>query len=402
MTNDRLRLLYLTNAFPPGVSGRFPSLNPAGHATETRTAQALSRRAEISTVGLVAGEVFGNCEPKDDSIGLNHELLLWDKEPALWHRWRSWRELRSFYLKKVASDGMPDALLVRNLAPVYNQFVRWLRRQRTRPVIVLVFADSSTLGQRVGLFRRLRYALKPMQTLDDKAIHWYEACISYGIGTRHYFEPRGVPWLWMPSAFNFHYDPPPPVPAHAGPIRFGYFGALAQHAAVIPMVRVFLDSGLPGTLHVCGFGKLSSELRELASRHSNFLFDGLLQNQADCLDWAQRVDVLINPRLSLWGLENSFPSKIFEFGMTGKAILTTRTGGVDQVLGEAGIYLEADNFEDSLRQKLRERLGQAIRTRILTDFNWDEQARRMIEFLAGIVDAARSSKPPSAALPLAG
>jgi glycosyltransferase involved in cell wall biosynthesis len=403
MTNDRLRLLYLTNAFPPGVSGRFPSINPAGHATETRTAQSLGRRTEISTVGLLPPEVFGNLEPKDDSLGLEHELLLWEKEPALWHRWRSWRILHCYYLRKTAKEGVPDVLLVRNLTPVFNRFVRWLRRQQPRPVIVLVLADSSTLGRKVSLSRRLRYAFKPMQTLDHQAILWYDACISFGIGTRRHFEPRKVPWMWMPSSFNFSYTPPPPDPDRTGPIRFGYFGALAEHAAVIPMVREYLNSGVSGTLHVCGFGALSGTLRELAARHANFRFDGLLRQQSDCLAWAEQVDVLINPRLPIWGLENSFPSKIFEFGITGKAILSTRTGGVDEVLGEEGIYLDTEKFEDSLRHKLREvagmnraelqRRGAAIRSRLLRDFNWDEQARRMVEFLTGIVHASRVSQP---------
>src|ERR1039457_2144220 len=112
--NDRLRLLSLTcAAFPPGVNGRFPSLNPSGHATETRMVQALSRVAEISTVGMLAREIFGKLEPRDDSIGLEHELLLWDRRPELWHRWRSWRQLRSFYLEKTVQDGIPDVLLVK-------------------------------------------------------------------------------------------------------------------------------------------------------------------------------------------------------------------------------------------------------------------------------------------------
>ena len=158
----------------------------------------------------------------------------------------------------------------------------------------------------------------------------------------------------MPSAFNFHYDPPPASPAQTGPIRFGYFGQLAERTTVLPMVQGFLDAKVPGTLHVCGYGKLSNVLKELAGRHSNFHFDGLFAKQSDCLAWAQKVDVLINPRLPIQGLENSFPSKIFDFGMTGKAILSTRTGGVDKVLGEEGLYLETDNFAGSLRQKLCE------------------------------------------------
>jgi glycosyltransferase involved in cell wall biosynthesis len=313
----------------------------------------------------------------------------------VWHDWTAWRQLRQFYRSSTASSARPDILLVRNLSPVFNRFVRWLRRQVPRPMIVLVLADSSTLGLRVPLARRLRYKFKPMQTMDDVAIRWYDACIGFGASTQRYFEPRGVPWLWMPSAPNFKYTPPTVQPERSGPIRFGYFGSLAEHAAVLPTVQTFLESGVSGPLHMCGFGRLSGALRDLAAAHSNFHFDGLLQLQSDCLDWAQRVDVLINPRLAIWGLDNSFPSKIFEYGMTGRAILTTRTGGVDKILGEHGFYLETENFEESLRRTLVEvaslsrqeldRRGAAIRNRLIRDYNWDIQAKRMVRFMEALV-----------------
>ncbi len=402
MTNDRLRLLYLSYAFPPGISGRFPALNTAGHATETRMTQALSRRAAVSTVGMLAREVFGRLETRDDSIGLEHELLLWDRRPEIWHRWRSWRRLRRFYLEKTAQQGPPDVVLVKNLGPAYNLFIRWLWQQPSRPTIVLVLADADRLGQKIPLTRRLRYAFKPMTMLDeDKAIRWFDACISFSLDTRRFFEPRGVPWLWMPSAFNFRYDPPPADPTLNGPIRFGYFGALAGHSQVIPLVQTFLRAEVAGPLHVCGYGGLTDKLKQLAGGHPNFHFDGLLPRQSDCPAWAQQVDVLINPRPPVVGLENSFPSKIFEYAMSGKAILTTRTGGVDEVLGEEGLYLETENFEDALCQKLRavagmdraelQRRGTAIRSRVLKDFNWDEQSRRMVEFLTELVNSRQKA-----------
>ncbi|MGC9942033.1 MAG: glycosyltransferase [Verrucomicrobiota bacterium] len=394
--SDRLRLLYLSYAFPPGVSGRFPSLNAAGHAAETCMIQAFARKANISSIGMMAREVFGKLEPRDDSLGLEHDLLLWDRRPELWHRWSSLMKLRHFYQSKTVSEGMPDIVLVKNLGPVYNFFVRWLRRQSPRPMIVLLLADASRLGQRLSLSKRFRSTFKPMVTLDEeKAIRWFDACVSFSPVTRSYFEPRGVPWMWMPSAFNFRYDPPLVAANQSGPIRFGYFGTLGGHSNVIPMVQAFLQSKVSGSLHVCGHGGAGEILKKLSAQHLNFHFDGLLPRQSDCLAWSQKVDVLINPRLPILGLENSFPSKIFEYAMTGKAILSTRTGGVDEVLGEEAFYLGTDKFEEVLCQRIREvsttqrgelaRRGLALRHRVLNNYNWDEQARRMLEFFEGII-----------------
>lgn len=396
MKTDRPRILFFSHAFPPGVSQRFPGVQSAPHAQQTHMGLALARLADVSSVGWLPAKAFGHLEPRDDSIGLEHELLLWDLKPELWHRWRSWRRLRRYYLEKVKREGVPDVLLVPNILPVFNHFVGWLRRQPERPLIALFLADCEGLGRPVSALRRLRYQLKPMQMLETDAVYLYDACIALAIGTRRYFEPRGIPWLWMPSAYNFSYDPPVRPADENGPIRFGYFGGLSENSAVIQMARAFFDSGVPGSLHVCGFGRATETLKKLAKTHPNLHFDGLLQ-PADCLAWAQKMDVLINPRLPIW--ENSFSSKIFQYGITGKAILSTRVGGVDEVLAENGLYFEADNLEASLRQKLTEVAamsraelqgrGAAIRRRILQDFNWDTQAGRMIAFLKTAGQARR-------------
>ena len=397
MTNHRLSLLYLGNAFPPGVTWVFRPLCVTASVYETRMVQALAAQVKISSVGLLPAKIWGHLDgPKDDSGGLENELLLWDRKPELWHRWRSWRKLRRFYLEKTRRDGVPDVLLVRNLQPVYNHFVKWLRRQPGRPLIVLLLGDSGGLGEQISPSRRLRYQFKPMMLLDEESVLLYDACLVSGINAKRYFEPRGVPWIWIPCAFHCAYDPPPPDPGRAGPIQFGYFGALSDHSAILPLVRTFLDSGVPGSLHVCGHGPLAGELEQLAKRHPNFHFDGFLPTQADCLAWAQKVDVLINVRLPLWGQDNSAPSKVFEYGVAGKAILSTRTAGMDEILGSEGIYIETDHFEDSLRQKLRavaameraelQRRAAIIRTRMLKEFNWDEQSRRIVEFTRGIVN----------------
>jgi glycosyltransferase involved in cell wall biosynthesis len=411
MTNRRLRLLYLGNAFPPGMAGESfvtadSFLTP--HLSETRLVQELSRLADVSTVGLLPGKTWKKRkEPKDDSPGLEHKLVLWDRNPALWHRWNSWRKLRQLYLEKTQRESMPDVVLVRDLQHVFNSFVKWLRRQPRRPLIVLMLGDSGGLGEKIPFLRQLRYKFKPMQMLEAQAVLLYDACLVSGLKAKRFFDPRNVPWLWVPSAFNFNYDPPPPDPNQSGPIRFGYFGTLSERSGVLTLVNAFLDAHLPGTLHVCGHGKSAEELTQLAKQHPNFHFDGFLPNQSDCLTWAQKVDVLINVRLPFWGQENSAPSKVFEYGAAGKAILSTRTSGMDEILGHEGIYIETDNFEESLRQKLREvsamdraelqRRATIIHDRIVKNYSWAEQSRHIVEFLTRLVDQ-RSSRMVSGAV----
>jgi glycosyltransferase involved in cell wall biosynthesis len=399
MNNRRLRILNLTNAFPPGVTGRFPSKRAAAHASETSMSQALNRVAEVISVGLLPGNLWGKLEPRDDSFGLEHALILWERKPELWHRWRAWRQLRDFYRKAARQNGIPDVVLVRNMTTdVFNWFVRWLHRQPRRPLIVQVLADGS-VGKPVPLNRRLRYLLKPMQFLEEQTMEWYDGCLGFGIETRQYFEPHGVRWLWMPSAYNFFYEPPS-APAADGPIRFGYFGGLDQEIGVHSMVKAFLASSVPGSLRLCGFGPLAEMLKKLSSENPKIIFDGTLPRQSDCLPWAQQVDVLVNPRLPV-GRDNSFPSKIFEFAMAGRAILSTRICGVDQVLREEGIYADADRPEESLSEKFREtammdrrelqRRGAAIRQRVLNEYNWDAQARRIVDFLNDLRDSGRTT-----------
>ena len=196
---------------------------------------------------MMAREVFGKLEPRDDSMGVEHELLLWDRRPEVWHRWKSFGELRRFYLEKTARDGMPDVVLMKNLSPSYNHFIRWLRRQQPRPLIVWLLADAGSLGQKISFFKRLRYIFKPMVTLDDnKAVSWFDACISFSSDTRQLFESLHMPWLWMPAAFNFLYEPPVVSTAQDGPIRFGYFGTLGGHSHALEMTQAFLDSKVPG------------------------------------------------------------------------------------------------------------------------------------------------------------
>jgi glycosyltransferase involved in cell wall biosynthesis len=95
------------------------------------------------------------------------------------------------------------------------------------------------------------------------------------------------------------------------------------------------------------------------------------------------------------GNENNFPSKIFEYALTGRAILTSPVSGVDRVLGEEAVYFDINDYDRSLDRRLEElaaiprtelrRRGAAIQERLLRHYSWAQQGEKLARFLERVV-----------------
>jgi glycosyltransferase involved in cell wall biosynthesis len=192
-----------------------------------------------------------------------------------------------------------------------------------------------------------------------------------------------------------------------GPKRFGYFGALGAHAGVKPMIETFLDGHLAGSLEICGYGKAATEFAEIARHDPRIKFHGLL-SPAECLCFGRSCDLLINPRPASHGNENNFASKLFDYALTGRAILTARLSGVEEVLGPEAFYFDPREFERSLGEQLRlavalpraelHRRGLAIQQRVMAEFSWERQGERLTQFLESICVGAIGRAEMAAAL----
>jgi glycosyltransferase involved in cell wall biosynthesis len=252
--------------------------------------------------------------------------------------------------------------------------------------------DSPQLGRRLPWSRRLRYRFKPLVVPDAEMLGWFDACIGLSTDVESHFAPSGKPFLWMPGACDPARCPTAQEePREAAPLCFGYFGALASHAGVSDLVNVFLQSSIRATLRICGYGKLSEGFERLAQVHERFRFDGLLPKPDDCLPFGQTCDVLVNPRPPGFGNQNNFPSKLFDYALCGRAILSSRISGVHQVLGPEAFYYDVTRHPESLKEALDQiaqidrrelhRRGAAIRQRVIAEFNWPNQAARMAGFI---------------------
>src|SRR6266498_1544509 len=95
---------------------------------------------------------------------------------------------------------------------------------------------------------------------------------------------------------------------------------------------------------------------------------------ARCSTMVQTADGRVNAQPLGHGEQNNFTSKLFQYALSGRAILTTRFSGIDAVLGDAAFYFDETRFDSSLRQAIGQiaglpraelrRRGEALRQRI--------------------------------------
>jgi glycosyltransferase involved in cell wall biosynthesis len=384
----RPRLLYLGFAFPPGVQHLHPGTNPAGHRFETAMVRGLMRFFEVRSVGWLPFEVTVEPQAAQRSPGLDHSLVLADKPPQVWHRWRALQKLCAAYELWLAEGWRPDIVLAYNLSPVFNCFVRSLRAPR--PVRVLMLADSSSLGRRLPFSKALRHRLKPFTHEDEDMVGCFDACVGLSRETEKFFLPRGTPWQWMPGGCAPERAVQPANPGE-GPVRFGYFGSLGLHGGIDQLLEAFAACPAASRLNICGYGRQLDAIAGRCRGDSRLNFAGLLPTPEDCLRFAQNCDVLINPRPLLTGNENNFPSKVFDYALSGRAILTTGFAGVRDVLGPEAFYLNETDLRASLVREMtalsawrRADLvtkGRALQSRVLAHYSWAEQAREIAEFI---------------------
>ena len=346
----------------------------------------------------------------DPSSGIAHDVILLEKPPELYHRFRSLACLKTQYRRWRATGWEADIVLVYNLSPIYNQFLLWLQKHPKRPKLALLLLDSPNLGVPIHRWKKFRRRFKPMYKPDDEMIWAFDACIGLSRSTERYFRPRKVPFLWMPGGCTpsrARNSDDEPFCERNGSMRLGYFGALADHAGVRPLIETLLVAQIPACLEICGYGRLGETVRTLANENERLKFHGLL-TPADCLSFGRGCDVLVNPRPTSHGNENNFSSKLFDYALTGRAILTSNLSGVEEVLGPEAFYFDPHDFEVNLHKNLHllanisrvelDRRGEAIQQRVISKFSWAKQGSRLAEFLTRISEGTSASEEVSEAI----
>ncbi len=181
-----------------------------------------------------------------------------------------------------------------------------------------------------------------------------------------------------------------------------YTGALTQYSGILNLIEALqLVPCKDAVLDIYGSGDIKDIVSEKADKYPNIRFHGSISNQE-----AKRVQrnafLLVNPRDPNNPISRvTFPSKIFEYMLSGTPVLCTKLDGIPQSY-YLHMYECLDNSPETLArnisiilatppQKLAEKSKGAYEY-IIENKSWNKQGERVYKFLFGEGHAANSKR----------
>lgn len=147
-------------------------------------------------------------------------------------------------------------------------------------------------------------------------------------------------------------------------------------------------------LWICGKGEMEDEVRHFSARDNRIKYLGF-RSHNEIIELEQQARLLINLRDPKEEYTKyCFPGKMFDYMLSGTPVYTTRVEGIGedyyQHLYYTNTYSEDDMSKDicSILDKKQSELdsfGQSARKFVLEKASGDNQARRFIEFVKGIL-----------------
>lgn len=182
-------------------------------------------------------------------------------------------------------------------------------------------------------------------------------------------------------------------------VMFG--GRLGPHTGVTLLLESFnLLQGSEYELHITGRGPFEEQVVSAAEADARIHYHGFVE-RGQYIKLLKSATVLVNPRPSSASRYN-FPSKLLEYLVSGRPVISTRAGGVGREYGELMFVLDeetpqslADLIEFVCHQSPQELedIGERARAYVLTYKTWEAQGRRANDFLCDLVTGYRGVLP---------
>ena len=296
-----------------------------------------------------------------------------------------------FKARKLTKEA--DVVFAYDMYPTQGLPLSWLK-SRVKGKTLCLLADLSIGGvhKETGLRKYLRKlfdwsTLKSIKKCDHFIVLNENAAKVYAQHSRYLVMDGGI----EPSEYK-QYEK-----GWDGRVKnIVYTGALVEYSGILNLIKAMsLIKSKDVVLDIYGLGHLKDKVEEIAKNSSNIRFHGFVSNQ-EAMNLQQTSWLLANPRpVDNLIAQVTFPSKIFEYMMSGRPVMSTRLNGFSKDYDNLLFWVE-DGSPETLAQKIDEinacssdrlqAVADNAREYLLQNKTWKINAQKVHEFLKEIVN----------------
>lgn len=292
--------------------------------------------------------------------------------------------------KKIMKRIDADILLCFNLFPQIGIPMRWLKRKFPQLDVVCILADLpiDDNTKRKGLSVLFR------SILEKSTWKSMNLCERYIVLNKHVIEKYlpNKPYIVVEGGVDIS-----DIERYKMPVRKSkeynilFCGALTEYNGILNLLKAMeLLKNDQVYLDIYGGGYLEDVVKNATMKNSNIRYYGKVSNQ-EVMEKQREAWVLINPRIVNDPIAQvTFPSKTFEYLLSGTPVLTTHLNGYGEEYDDVMIYISGDSpkqiaeaiqYTFNCSENELQQIANRAKKLVVEHKNWTVQSEKILSFL---------------------
>lgn len=391
------KIVYLGYVITPEEANRTSGASVAGNKMQWNVIKNLAsmKDVEITCITITPlatypreKKIFQKYEKTELFPGVISYRISYCNLPIVKQLW----QIISMYkmVKKIIRETEADTLFCFNLFPQIGVPMRWMKKIDSELDTVCLLADLP-IDDNVNRKGASAYLRSIFEKSTWKSMR---ACDRYIVLNKHVIEkylPQ-KPYLVIDGGVDEmdikRYSTPV---LKSGERNILFCGALTEYNGILNLIKamdILTEENI--VLDIYGGGYLEEVVRNAALKNPKIRFYGRVPNEV-VMQKQREAWLLINPRVINDPIAQvTFPSKTFEYLLSGTPVLSTRLNGYTNEYDGIMIYLEDDSAEkialaigkiaDSSEKELKN-ITDCAREFVVEHRNWKIQSLKMKNFL---------------------
>lgn len=391
------KIVYLGYVVTPEEANHASGASVAGNKMQWNVIKNLALRKDVEitciTVTPLASypsekNIYQKYEKKELVPGVTSHRISYCNLPVVKQFWQIMSMYRT--AKRIIRDTEAETIFCFNLFPQIGIPMRWLKKKNPKLDTVCLLADLpiDDKTDRKGVSTWLRSFFEKSTWKSMKI------CDRYIVLNKHVIDK------YLPSKEYIVIDggvDEVDIEKYNMPVQKGnehnilYCGALTEYNGILNLIEAMeILSKKDIILDIYGSGYLENIVKNAALKNPQIRFHGRVSNQ-EVMQKQKEAWLLINPRVVNDPIAQvTFPSKTFEYLLSGTPVLSTRLNGYTREYDEAMIYLENDSPENialaiekisSYSANKLEKIADQGKKLVVECRNWEVQSSKILDFL---------------------